>query len=787
MRCGLDDSSGLALRLRAPFSPLFFRPHTAPTTSPPPQERAQQKPLNRPAPNSERWQFLMLLPDQLIRDIAFVVASPSTFSDSQELPLVSRDMFGEDNSWQVVADWLKGLDSHEVRQYFEGRRYTTRLGDHFAACIEYVLKYSSLLSPDPLFISQQVGGWTIQKEQSSRTLKKSKGDIGSFALEKGGMMSEVIVRLIENDVLIKRFSSYQINRKGRVKELCESDIERLMDDFKKSSFDYHASTDIQELVERWPKSLKGGNHTNAVRESMSKLPVLLGMDVSTQGIQKWRICCSVDLKHEDSTGNKNAKSINRSSSDRTLPNQLNVGKLTTEVDRKIHMSRICTSTTRKHIADKSTSKKKLNYVKRAEPTRTRRSRVAMEKGDTAGECDFLFKANAKQSMQGSLDYAWTHVHHWEVSVHFLLYVGPWEVSGLVTPGTSVWHHGGKRVFSSVEGIDPISTELYLGTFHHFLNTSVPADQRLVLDACCVAPSVGDTWLDRKRSMNSKLQLCRHPNTAAKISNLFHSSLPVSKRRSDSIQPGKMQETEYREYKPLRDPQLQRYEKYRADPSIIRVMPRALTKGYLFYEPQLWLSLCLQRDHATRLSSLTEAKREDNSKPPKYLSTSYLNVNHWMGWWVYASDFAEFARSYGHKDSMWYIAPRNEWLSPIVINSSEVHRCRRVFDVVGMLTMILKVGEEAALLQPSRERRFLVVEVCWNPDIGTAAATSIPGCNYTAGMQNHWQKHVVGSSEKKGRWVEVSRGFIVERTWPESRHQLAHGFTLSWSPVLLGWS
>ncbi|MCO5559331.1 hypothetical protein L7F22_046135 [Adiantum nelumboides] len=671
-------------------------------------------------------------------------------------------------------------------------------GDHFAACVEYVLKFSPLLSPDPLFISQQVGGWTIQNQQSSRTLKKAKGEFGSFALEKGGMMSEVIVKLIDSDVLIKRFSSYQINRKGRIKELPDSDIERLVADFKKSSFDYYTSTELQELIlsENCHKeSLKGPNVTNAVHESMLQRPVLLGMDISARKVQKWRVSCSIDLKHEKLAGNKvqnrkvplkrtNANGSNcerkkqpwrytkltsGASLDRASLDTLHAGDQTTEVDGKMPASRNYTNTTRRNVADSSTFIKSLTIAKTAEPAQTVKKRLAMSKGDTAGECDFLFKANAKQSLQGSLDYAWTHVHHWEVSVHFLLYVGPWEVFGLPTSGSSVWYHSGKKVLSSVEGIDPIVVELQLGPFYHFLNSSAGADETLVLDACYVAPSVGDTWFDRKRSMSSKLQLSCHSNTAAKISNLFHSSLLASNRR----------------YKPLRGSQLQRYDKYRADPSIIRVIPRALTKGYLFYEPQLWFTLCMQRDQGTRPMSLIQTKRDDDLKTPKNLSTSFLNVDHWMGWWVYASDFAEFARCYGHTDSMWYIAPRNEWLAPIIINCSEMHRCRRVFDIVGMLTMIIKVGEEAASLQPSRERRFMVVEVCWNPDVGTTVG-SVSVCKCTPERQNHQQKHAK-SLEEKGSWVEVSRGFIVEKTWPDSREQLAHGFTLSWSPVLLGWS
>lgn len=713
-------------------------------------------------------------------------------------------MIGEDDSWQITEDWLKGLDSQEVLRYFEGRRYTTRLGDHFAACIEYVLKVSPLVSPDPLFISQQVGGWTIPNQQSSRTLKKAKGEFGSFALVKGAMMSDIIVKPIENDALIKRISNYQISRRGRVKEVLDSDIECLMDHFKKSSFDYHSATEMQGTVRSEEYHKEGFSEpiqANAVLESMSGLPELLGI---AKGIQKWRVHYSVNSEQkEDLTGNKvvvnhmvpvkrttvngsKSEPIKRASrktkpashvSDKALSN---VGNLSLEADGNMHSSRTFTNVTKRNPIKKSAPTRNSSCLQRAGPARRPKTQVEMEKGETAGECDFLFKANAKHLMQESSDYAWTHVHHWEVSVHFFLYVGPWEAFGLVTPGSSMWHHCGKKVLSAVEGLDPSSVELNLGVDHHLLDPSVGVDKILVLDACYISASVGDTWLDRKRSMSSKVRLCRHPNMAAKVANLFHSSLRVSKESYDCIQ---VQEA--REYKPLRGPQGQLYDKYREDPSIIRVIPRALTKGYLFYEPKLWFSLCKQREHGGHPTSLKRTEKDDNSKRPRNLSTSYLNVNHWMGWWVYACDFAEFASSYGRKGSKWYIAPRNEWLSPIIIGGSEMHRCRRVLDIVGMLTMILKVGDEAAALDPARQRRFMVVEVCWNPDMSASHVSPAIG-DHKAGMRYSKQQRVE-SLEEKGRWVEVSRGFIVEKTWPESREQLAHGFSLSWSPVLLGWS
>lgn len=704
-------------------------------------------------------------------------------------------MFGDDDSWQDIAEWLKGLDADKVLRYFEGRRYTTRLGDHFAACIEYVLKFSPLLLPDPLFISQQVGACTIQNQQALKKLKKSKGEFGSFGLRKGGVMSEVIVKLIENDILIKRFSSYLYDGRGRVKEISDPEIESLMDDFKNSPFDYHAHKEMQATPSG--KHGNGSRDASLLHESMFTLPENPGLDV--RKVYKWRVNYISDgkniklltdhkvlsyglpLKTTNGHGLK-SESVdvvvhgidknNNAASDRGLVNILSNGKKSEgekKPSRKVHLSIENVSTVWRNPIKKHTLNTNLRTGQKAGPTKSLKQHVELEKGRTAGECDFLFKANTKKD---SLDYAWTHVHHWEVSVHFLSYIGPWEVFGLVTPGSSAWHCSGKRLLAAIEGLDPA---IYLEALYQPPNANSWADQVSVLDACYVAPTIGDTWCDRKKSLSSKLGLCRYPNMAAKVSNLFHSSLEES---CSFIQEDQVQETMI-EQKPLYGPQGQDYARYREDPSIFRVIPRALAKGYLFYEPKLWLHLCMRKDQG---KLPIQAMKDDNSQRLSRFSTSSLNANHWMGWWVYACDFAEFARSYGCKGSMWYIAPRNEWLSPIVIGSSESHRCRRVLDLVDMLTMILKVGEEAAELQPPRQRRFMVVEVHWDPDTTTTVARP-PSLQ----LQTKKYHRQVENLQEKGGWVEVSRGFVVEKSWPESREQLAHGFTLSWSPALLGWS
>lgn len=832
------SSSALAVRLRSPFGP--FHSSSRETSSPdrsgkarrnPPRKRKAQlkKSVHKlsaaqrnAGTQSERWQFLKQIPNQLVRDIAYVVASPCTFSDSNELPLVSKEMFGEDDSWHIVADWLKGLDAKKVLQWFEARRYTTRLGDHFAACIEYVLKFSPLVLPNPLYISQQVVTCTIHNQQSLKTLKKSKGKFGCFDIRSGGVMSEVIIKQIENDVLVKRFSSYFYNSKGRIKEIPDSKVERTVAAFKNSPFDYHADKEMQvkpSLEEDQENGFREHHYGDPVRQNIMKLPEGKSLYLQTREAQKWRVQYSTDEKdkqvleeykvHSHGLHGKtssaaperlvfdpkksgetapHASFINRRAvSDRTVLNPKKFGEWTSEgksTPRNVssdHRSMVWKNPAKAN--KKPMLYSKVKPIGKVDPDR-RPKHVEWEKGSTAGECDFLFKANASNLTRDLLDYAWTEVHHWEVSVHFLSYIGPWEVFGLVTPGSAVWHQSGKRVFAAIEGLNPDSVEMNMRMPYGTMESNTRPDQISVLDACYVAPSIGDTWLDRKKSMGSKLQFCRLPNTAAKVSNLFHSSLRHDLTLGNVSRESPREDSsmlELVERKPLRGPQGEDYSKYRDDPTIIRIIPRALTKGYLFYEPQLWLALCMQKAQGECPISVEHPKEGNDVGKVTKFSTSYLSPKHWMGWWVYACDFAEFALTYGCENSMWYIAPRNEWLSPVIIGKSERQRLTRVFDLVGVLTIISKVGEEAAALHPPRKRRFMVVEVCWDPDVCTTIVHP-PSCKLKAERDQHAE-----NPEGKGGWVEVSRGFVVEKTWPDSRECLAHGFTLSWSPTLLGWS
>jgi len=170
---------------------------------------------------------------------------------------------------------------------------------------------------------------------------------------------------------------------------------------------------------------------------------------------------------------------------------------------------------------------------------------------------------------------------------------------------------------------------------------------------------------------------------------------------------------------------------------LSVVPSALLKGYLFYEYKLW---CF-------LESAPTPSVPDNEPSEK----ASLNVSHWMGWWT--RDIMEFANLPRHQHSNWYIVPKLEWLSPVVIPSSDPDRCARVLCLSDFVLTAAQVAEEAARLQMPRKRRFLVAELRWDESV----------------------------SSTRGAWLEVSRGFVVEDTWPESKVYKAHGYWVSWAP------
>ena len=238
-----------------------------------------------------------------------------------------------------------------------------------------------------------------------------------------------------------------------------------------------------------------------------------------------------------------------------------------------------------------------------------------------------------------------------------------------------------------------------------------------------------------------------------------------------------------------------------------VVPSALLKGYLFYEYKLWrfLERCSNRNVAE--ASFEQDKGRSVSEYPingtiqshdvsrenkdeticqsakfegveiqdsQLTEKASLNTNHWMGWWT--RDIMEFADLPVHQQSKWYIVPKLEWLSPVVIPESDTDRCARVLSLADFVVTAAQVADEAARLLMPRKRRFLGAEVRWTGDWEPCQeSVSSPTC---ASVLEKEQATM-------SAWLEVSRGFVVEGTWPVSKMYRPHGYVVSWSPNLQG--
>eukprot|EP00252_Welwitschia_mirabilis_P015029 TRINITY_DN3314_c0_g1_i2.p1 TRINITY_DN3314_c0_g1~~TRINITY_DN3314_c0_g1_i2.p1 ORF type:complete len:148 (+),score=36.74 TRINITY_DN3314_c0_g1_i2:1558-2001(+) len=143
----------------------------------------------------------------------------------------------------------------------------------------------------------------------------------------------------------------------------------------------------------------------------------------------------------------------------------------------------------------------------------------------------------------------------------------------------------------------------------------------------------------------------------------------------------------------------------------------------------------------------------------------------MGWWAHIDDFAKLASLPDFENSRWYIVPKREWLSPVSVNGSPANGTSEVLLMEQLLAVATKVAEEAAASKIARKRRFMVAEVRWNGDFvgATKCKTGIQDGNSCLQIQ--------------GAWVEASRGFIVEETWPDSKTYKPHGYVPGWSPCM----
>lgn len=585
----------------------------------------------------------------------------------------------------------------------------------------------------------------------------------------------------------------------------------------------------------------------------------------------------------------------------------------------------------------------------------KQERLRLRKGatTTVGEFDFLFEGAPESNLQ-ALESDVTErkmVQHWEVSVKFLLYAGPWEVFGVKTPDCAAWSNREvedvalqsessmvgtgtnatnhdtniyglskvdpatrkngvfrdldvedgssmaeddsepiidkktvtvSHVHVGVEDLDPTggpessSNDLQAVLVHcngseievsagslvkessnepHFaLEQLKQVDEFL---GCFLGPHVGETLFDRKARLCNQLALSDHPCAALVLQDLFADEelcepinfeqsahkVDTSFPRFDSgregreegptnrlhkeeepILAGAAESSAYvvddnREQDVFVDADLEDVEVIRGEEDPLDVIPSALLKGYLFYEYKLWRLLQSQKqvqveqgmNASTSLSAsnpdvlrtssahvqatdLSTCKRENlnvadhrdeeeavtNGRKADLSFKSSLNINHWMGWWT--RDITEFAYLPLHHESMWYIVPKLEWLSPVSIPASDAEKCARVLTLENLIAMAAKVAEEAGRLDMPRKRRFLVAEMHWEAD--QTLTHEMVECTYCDRKESNDSPSIVADSSLKcGSWVEASRGFIVEETWPVSRLYTPHGYVASWSSSL----
>lgn len=382
---------------------------------------------------------------------------------------------------------------------------------------------------------------------------------------------------------------------------------------------------------------------------------------------------------------------------------------------------------------------------------------------TVGEFDFLFEQSivSKQDCHARIHSSFdrkglsqieeTMINHWEVSVKFLLYAGPWEVLGFKTPCHAAWKCSNQdsqeeeiMCHGDVERQHDTGT-CRLGEFECVKKDDLHADGFL---GCFLGPHVGETLYDRKARLMNQLTLSQNTHAASMLCKLFGST-----RDEESKIPFNYSSGQNPCIISSRDLD-EEIESQHA--KVLRVSPRALLKGYLFYEYELW---CQLHSKAQLLNKETWNSDADNSFDTE------LNPDHWMGWWTRERDFVNFARLPIREHNKWYIVPKLEWLSPVVIDGEDKERIQQVFSLDKFLIVAAKVAEEAERLNIPRKRRFLVAEVSWD-----TTTTSYHACDSTANTE--------GSIKGCGKWTEVSRGFLVEDTWPDSRLYKPHGYRIS---------
>eukprot|EP00250_Pteridium_aquilinum_P007312 c17059_g1_i1 orf=41-2161(+) len=640
----------------------------------------------------QRWHFLKQLPHRIIRDIGFVISSPSILVDSHELPLVCPDGLGGGiKTWSESAKWLSSLEIDQVKQWFGAKSNNGRLGEHFAFCVEYVLLFSPIAQVRNLTTYQQVTHTTFLESMSQAT------EVGKDASE------NFTVQVGKDDVLIKLNSSCGC----RTSDMVVGDMPMC------SPMD--PTEDILDVCNCFKKLMAEGEGDT----------------------------CELE------------KAVNYE------------GNMT-EVSNE----------SRQYTKEKI-GKRKRKLLRKMQRLKNRTGVTV-----TIGEFDFLFKQPIARKQDCQCQICWhssyeseglspteeIKINHWEVSVKFLLYAGPWEVFGFETPCHAAWkcsNQESEEHEGQCEGDMKLQHETMTSRIEECACVKKDGWHADGFLGCFLGPHVGETLYNRKTRLINQLALSQNMHAASLLSKLF-SSTPAERLNSlfndnNHCLGGNLCTTSGRQADVEIDSQ---------HAKVVRVLPRALLKGYLFYEYHLWCQLHPREKLVQGANHCFETSNSgawNNDADHSFVAK--VNSGHWMGWWTRAHDFAKFARLPIHEHSRWYIVPKLEWLSPVVIDGGDEARIRQVFSLDEFLIVAEKVAEEAERTNIPRKRRFLVAEVLWE--------TMSP--SYGAGGSIALHCDCDGSSMGCGRWIEVSRGFVVEDTWPDSRLYKPHGYRLSLLP------
>ncbi|KAH6556822.1 hypothetical protein KP509_1Z152900 [Ceratopteris richardii] len=393
---------------------------------------------------------------------------------------------------------------------------------------------------------------------------------------------------------------------------------------------------------------------------------------------------------------------------------------------------------------------------------------------TIGEFDFLFEetfkkdpetyAQSEAEMFGSSQTSGEiRINHWEASVKFLLYAGPWEMFGVKTPSHAAWHH-----LCAENENERHNSQGHVGFLCKETAVRLDECQLKEIKQCedkflgsFLGPHVGETLYNRKTRLINQLSLSQNIHAAALLCHHFGSCNPTESSlcTGDNCHLSKALLNTFDNYTSLIN---HKHHK------VLRVFPRAILKGYLFYEHELWAQIYQKSRSGQGVNNYPETTNSSaQSNAGVNYDTSIINPGHWMGWWIQASNFPIFAMSTAHKQSKWYIVPKLEWLPPVVIDAADEIRTHQVLSLNEFMIVAEKIAKEAEQTKISRKQRFMVAEMAWE-----TVNEMDPACD-----SKRFGSNLDGLSEEFGRWTEISRGFVVEDSWPDTRMYSPHGYKL----------